>query len=80
MKIKNKKQLIKIADAVRMLYPAYVWMWISRTGDVHLSMIKPFQAGDVFGYSTGQGVQIVCPSGFDLKINVEDTLVQLRST
>ena len=76
MKIKNKKQLVKVADAVRLLHADATWMWVSKIGQVHLSRFKPLE-DPTFGW-VGINADTVCMSLIDLKIPVADTLVQLN--
>jgi len=76
MKIKNKKQLIKLADAVRLLHTDITWMWVSRVGQVHLSKFKPIE-DPIFGL-VGINADTRCMANIDLKIPVVDTLVQIR--
>ena len=76
MKIRNKKQVQKIANAVRLLHKNAKWMWIDESGDTVLEYAKPDSDG--LGYISSGRAPYVCYSGFDLKIPVRDTLVQLQ--
>lgn len=76
MKIKSKKQLQKVADAVRLLHTDAKWMWISKLGQVHLADQEPI--GDPVWGLIGVNDSTACMSGIDLKMPVVDTLVQLK--
>lgn len=78
MKIRNKKQVQKIADAVRLLHKNAKWMWINVDGDVELSEDRPVASDYEGQYLVASFPLIICDSGFDLKIPVRDTLVQLQ--
>lgn len=76
MKIRNRKQVQKIADAVRLLHPDTKWMWVSRIGQVHLSQFEPIK-DDTFGL-VGLNLDTACQTNLVLKISVQETLVQIR--
>lgn len=80
LKIRSKKHLQKIADAMRLLHPDMNWMWVASTGILRGSIEKPITAGGLFGYASVNSSSIMCNTEFEVKIPVEDTLVQLRST
>lgn len=75
-KVKTKKQLQKIADAVRLLHPDAKWMWITKIGTLHLSNFKPME-DETFGY-IGINSDMVCGARIGLSMPVADTLIQLK--
>jgi len=80
VRIKSKKQLIKLSEAARLLHSDMVWMWARKDGDVLLSTAKPIEAGEIFGYTASSpSTTVVCKAGVDLKISAMDTLVQLKT-
>lgn len=80
LKIRSKKHLQKIAEAMRLIHPDMNWMWVTTNGILHGSVEKPITAGDLLGYASVNSGSIMCNTEFEVKIPVEDTLVQLRST
>jgi len=77
-KIKNKKQLIKYADAARLLHPDMAYMWVDKLGNIKLAESMPDPCTGFWGIPAS-GSTITCTAKVICTLSLKNTIVQLRS-